>query len=90
MAAARVWYAVASFVCVMALLALAKPAMLFTPDGAPRRFGTHDPHDAAAQEAPTVFSFGVVTVAVAAGCAFLFTFLDLLAATTSSSRRALG
>jgi hypothetical protein len=86
---ARVWYAVTAFVCVMALIVLAKPAMMFTADGAPRRFGTHDPADDAdadaARGAPTVFSFGVITVAVAAACAFLFTFLDLLA--TNASRR---
>lgn len=87
-APARVWYAVTAFVCVMALIVLAKPAMMFTADGAPRRFGTHDPQDddAGASAAPTVFSFGVITVAVAAACAFLFTFLDLIA-TQAAGRR---
>ena len=73
--APRVAYAAAFFALLMALIVLARPALVFRPDGTPRPFGVA----AAGAEGATVYSLGVVTVVAAVLSLFLFTVIDVAA-----------
>jgi hypothetical protein len=70
-----VLYSSLFFVLLMVLIGVAKPALLFKPDGSLRPFGTRH---RGAQPHTTVVSLGVVTVAAAVLSMFVFSLIDLV------------
>ena len=67
----RVLYAAAFYALAMALLIVVRPGALFDARGRPRAFGL-----GGGARSTTLFPLGVVAVAAAVVCAFLFTLID--------------
>jgi hypothetical protein len=78
MPAARVVYSTLFFVLTMALLAVSKPAALFTPDGRVRPFGFARRGDAYADADATVFPLGVIVVVAAVVSMYMFAMIDVI------------
>lgn len=85
MPAPRVLYSATFFVLLMALLIMARPSLIFRPDGTLRRFGvTGTDGEADARDPPTLSSLAVVTVAAAVISAFTFTLIDVISGASVS------
>lgn len=67
---ARVVYSVLFFVLLMTLVIVARPRMLFEPDGAVRLFGVGPRR--------TVFPLGVVSAVVAVLSMYTFSLIDMV------------
>lgn len=66
----RIVYAVLFYVLLIMLLVLAKPKMMFEPDGSIKRFGVG--------EDKTLFSVGVFSVVLALVSYYIFCLVDMI------------
>jgi hypothetical protein len=67
------------FLLALAVLVRARPALVFRPDGTPRPFGVGGGSARAADDEPTIYSLGALTVVLAVTSYYTVLLVDLLA-----------